>query len=860
TLIEDSIPVGSGSYPWSIPVDQTTGDNFTIIISGMESGDPSDESDAPFSIVEPQPAAAIVINEIMYNPSTALGNDQYFEYLELYNNDGIAVDLLGWDFTKGIEFTFLTSYVLNPGDYVVVAINPDSIMNHYGITNVVGPFPSGLSNSGEEVELASSMGVVADYVWYDDGGLWPTEPDGNGPSLSLLDPNLDNSLPESWAASLQDDGTPGTENFPALPYITVLSPNGGETIQQGTVFDINWIYANYDGDVLIELITIEDVGIAIELGIVPVADGTFAWTVAEDPGDVYKIKISDYDTGEPFDESDAVFSIVPPATLPDIVITEIMYNPPEAGTDSLEFIELYNNDIISINLEGWYFTQGVELIFPNYDLAPGAFLLVSTNAEAIFNTFGETSIQWTSGSLSNSGEDIELRNATGDVIDFVDYDDGGDWPYEADGYGPSITLCDPSSDNALAENWTASIELAAFNAEFNAIYATPGGACSGDLAHSFVIYDGWSGISSYIVPDDPDIENMFAPIGNAAVVLQNFSNLYLPYYQINTIGNWNSHDGYQIKLDLNKYMVIKGTYESNKTVSLAEGWNILPVISTCMVNVVDLVGAVAEVTFIKEMGSELIYWPAGAITTLEFLDPGKAYYIQVSATVDITFPDCMAKDSRQPEKFKPLSTDQWNEVTPKSVSHAIGFSAEALDILQPGDVIGAFTSTGNCAGVTEIGDDNGYILAWGDDIFTQNIDGFVENEEITFRAFRPSTAEEYAVTAVYDDQYENEGAFAVHGISFVNELKLEPIGIGLPGNASIHIYPNPASDYLNVQIPGMELGSFEIYSTLGTRVVVGEISGHNAQLKIGNLENGFYFLKLINTSTGDQIITRFIKQ
>ena len=32
-------------------------------------------------------------------------------------------------------------------------------------------------------------------------------------------------------------------------------------------------------------------------------------------------------------------------TAQDLVISEIMYNPPESGTDSLEFIEIYNNEL-----------------------------------------------------------------------------------------------------------------------------------------------------------------------------------------------------------------------------------------------------------------------------------------------------------------------------------------------------------------------------------------------------------------------------------------------------------------------------------------------------------------------------------
>ena len=47
-----------------------------------------------------------------------------------------------------------------------------------------------------------------------------------------------------------------------------------------------------------------------------------------------------------------------------IVITEIMYNPPESGVDSLEYIELYNASAATVDISGWNFTQGVEHVFP----------------------------------------------------------------------------------------------------------------------------------------------------------------------------------------------------------------------------------------------------------------------------------------------------------------------------------------------------------------------------------------------------------------------------------------------------------------------------------------------------------------
>jgi len=162
----------------------------------------------------------------------------------------------------------------------------------------------------------------------------------------------------------------------------------------------------------------------------------------------------------------------------DIVITEIMYNPPESGTDSSEYIELYNNDTQAVNLENFYFSKGVVFTFPSYTLQPGEYVLVSVSSQAIQNTFGVPSLEWTSGALNNGGEEIVLNEPTGNVIDSVFFDDALPWDTLADGWGSSLELCDPSSNNALPESWRHAIEFAAVNGAGDTIWATPLEGCS----------------------------------------------------------------------------------------------------------------------------------------------------------------------------------------------------------------------------------------------------------------------------------------------------------------------------------------------------------------------------------------------
>lgn len=161
----------------------------------------------------------------------------------------------------------------------------------------------------------------------------------------------------------------------------------------------------------------------------------------------------------------------------DIVITEISYNPPESGTDSLEYIELLNVGNTTIDMTDYSFTQGVTFTFPSYTLAPGAYVLVASDSVALFNNFGVTAFQYTGG-LSNGGEDIVIYTAAtgGTLVDSVDYDDGGAWPGSPDGDGPSLVLCDSVSDNSLASSWIAATTDAGFMVNGLTVYANPGAA------------------------------------------------------------------------------------------------------------------------------------------------------------------------------------------------------------------------------------------------------------------------------------------------------------------------------------------------------------------------------------------------
>ena len=111
-------------------------------------------------------------------------------------------------------------------------------------------------------------------------------------------------------------GTPSDESdavFTILPpNITVTAPNGGETYQIGTSQNITWISYGVS-NVKLEYATDGGTNWITIINSTPASAGTYAWTIPSTPSIQCKVKISDASTGTPSDESDAVFTILPPS-------------------------------------------------------------------------------------------------------------------------------------------------------------------------------------------------------------------------------------------------------------------------------------------------------------------------------------------------------------------------------------------------------------------------------------------------------------------------------------------------------------------------------------------------------------------
>ena len=153
----------------------------------------------------------VVIHEIYYNQPGPL---ETTEFIELRNVGATPVDLEPLAFIDGVAFEFAGSGSLAPGAFALVVASRGAFLARYPGAPVAGEYVGVLANGGERLALADvsdpESPVVVDEVRYGDGEDWPPSADGDGASLELIKPSVDNDFPGNWAAGQAP--TPGAPN------------------------------------------------------------------------------------------------------------------------------------------------------------------------------------------------------------------------------------------------------------------------------------------------------------------------------------------------------------------------------------------------------------------------------------------------------------------------------------------------------------------------------------------------------------------------------------------------------------------------------------------------------------------------
>lgn len=411
-----------------------------------------------------------------------------------------------------------------------------------GIRLAPGGYSGKLDNGGEQLTLVDASNVPILSLRYDDAGAWPGRPDGLGSSLEVALPGADPNDASTWSASKRVGGSPGLLQSPAPPPVVIneimahsdppfedaieLHNTGNAAVDlsgwyltdsaddltrfripDGTVIGARGYVVFYEQQFNLNNVRVpfafssaqgdEALLISANAGGSPLE---FVDTVSFGPS-LNSVPFGRWPNGSgnltplsrqtlgtdmnPWDPAGAIsfFRLgqgahnAPPRVGP-VVITEIMYHPPDGQDEYLELANIASeptplfDPLHPENL--WQLVNGVQFAFPpDTTLQPEERVLLTEIDPALFRArhgipaatriFGP----WT-GSLDNAGEAVEIAQPDAPqtvppiglvpyvVVERVRYDNHWPWPSEPDGHGASLVRISPTQYGDDSANWTAS--------------------------------------------------------------------------------------------------------------------------------------------------------------------------------------------------------------------------------------------------------------------------------------------------------------------------------------------------------------------------------------------------------------------
>lgn len=189
----------------------------------------------------------------------------------------------------------------------------------------------------------------------------------------------------------------------------------------------------------------------------------------------------------------------------EVIITELLWNPAsnESNTNT-QLIEIANTTGNPINLNGWTIddedSDGPNTL-PNVTLpAYGVAVICGGPAADYTNAFGPTTLVISisdngqtmfnmSNSPSSTSEIIQLRDASNNLVDEVNYDDAAPWPGDPNGISNYLSIPKDqmnATTNNDGANWSLSSDgvdgayLSTTNATWDAVETTSMGNIAGD--------------------------------------------------------------------------------------------------------------------------------------------------------------------------------------------------------------------------------------------------------------------------------------------------------------------------------------------------------------------------------------------
>ncbi|MBE0639490.1 MAG: dienelactone hydrolase family protein [Bacteroidales bacterium] len=153
-----------------------------------------------------------------------------------------------------------------------------------------------------------------------------------------------------------------------------------------------------------------------------------------------------------------------------------------------------------------------------------------------------------------------------------------------------------------------------------------------------LLNEGWNSLSYPVNPVEHTFKLQFAGLTEHIVRFTDYADISFSGEDIPSNFFISPDEGYVLKMTQEAMLHYAGYEHANKTYTLEEGWNILPVLSTTPADPALLFAAgIDHLVMVKEIAGNNLYWPEFNIQTLDELIPGNAYWVKVDQQITIEF-------------------------------------------------------------------------------------------------------------------------------------------------------------------------------------------------------------------------------
>lgn len=367
-------------------------------------------------------------------------------------------------------------------------------------------------------------------------------------------------------------------------------------------------------------------------------------------------------------------------------------------------------------------------------------------------------------------------------------------------------------------------------------------ALSNTMSHDLEMLEGWNLISTYIIPDSPNMGAVFAPVVDDLFLAKDeIGSVYWPAYNLNNIGDHIVGKAYKVKMNADAVLQVRGAVANpaNFTLTLNEGWSYLGYLRKEAADISVVMESIDEDILLIKDGIGNVFWPEFNVNTIGNMEPGKGYQVRMNSTRTFNFP---GNDITLPQLRTSSQLPNKYYSSPKSMEFS-------MNIAVPVNVL------------------NNFVV--GDELAVKN----QNNEVIATSVFNNQTM---ALTIWINEADVNSNFTLFHWSANTNkevELAFETTSSVLVNNSVVvvestsilisknafTVYPNPSSDKatVNVSLTDDAEINISLYNTLGEQVMIISSSRmskgfSSVSFNVTSLSSGMYFIKL-NSNTYSEV-------